>query len=442
MVIDFEHHYVPMELARRMGINTEIRTIVEEDGVPKANVHGHLFNLDAQIQDMDRAGIDVAVQTCILGWDTTLENCRLLNDSAAKIQREYRGRFVGLAHIPPLEGEPALKELERAVGDLELKGVTISSQARGLSLDAEEFRPFYDVVTRLQIPIFVHPALAPKGYDLLNGYQLSVILTREFDLGVAVTRLIAGGVLERYPELSLVISHFGGGLAGYKRESRARPIASSYQNPSAIISTDFILIWPASKEVPSLCVAPWKGYGLSGWCSPPIIPRTSTMTIRRRAKTSMGLANISQKFKNCRWMLELRTICWAARQRNYLRGPRPHPAQGRRRRRRPGLDRRADRRGRRGQHRHRRPGPPAVRRAGPGRRPGPQEAGPAEPGADARRAGRGPADRPGLLAAAGRAGSGGRMQLLADKLVELEVVDAVSDETVRRTLKKTRSSRG
>lgn len=34
------------------------------------------------------------------------------------------------------------------------------------------------------------------------------------------------------------------------------------------------------------------------------------------------------------------------------------------------------------------------------------------------------------------------MQLLADKLVELEVVGAVSDETVRRTLQKTRSSRG
>jgi hypothetical protein len=34
------------------------------------------------------------------------------------------------------------------------------------------------------------------------------------------------------------------------------------------------------------------------------------------------------------------------------------------------------------------------------------------------------------------------MQLLADKLVELTVVDAISDETVRRTLKKMRSSRG
>jgi transposase len=34
------------------------------------------------------------------------------------------------------------------------------------------------------------------------------------------------------------------------------------------------------------------------------------------------------------------------------------------------------------------------------------------------------------------------MQLLADELVELEVVDTVCDETVRRALKKTRSSRG
>lgn len=34
------------------------------------------------------------------------------------------------------------------------------------------------------------------------------------------------------------------------------------------------------------------------------------------------------------------------------------------------------------------------------------------------------------------------MQLLAGRLVELQIVEAVSDETVRRTLKKTRSSPG
>jgi transposase len=34
------------------------------------------------------------------------------------------------------------------------------------------------------------------------------------------------------------------------------------------------------------------------------------------------------------------------------------------------------------------------------------------------------------------------LQLLADQLVELKIVDSVCDETVRRVLKKTRSSRG
>jgi len=78
---------------------------------------------------------------------------------------------------------------------------------------------------RLRVPIFVHPALAPKGYSLMNDYQLSVILTREFDLGLAVTRLIAGGVVERHPDLNFVFAHFGGGLAGYKE----RIARSSYR---------------------------------------------------------------------------------------------------------------------------------------------------------------------------------------------------------------------
>jgi transposase len=51
-----------------------------------------------------------------------------------------------------------------------------------------------------------------------------------------------------------------------------------------------------------------------------------------------------------------------------------------------------------------------------------------------------------LIALACSAAPGGReswtMQLLADKLVELKIVESVSDETVRRVLKKTRLSRG
>ena len=190
-----------------------------------AAVHAQLFDMEAQLRDMDRAGIDIAVQSCILGWDTSLENCQLLNDCTARLQTDYPGRFVGLAHAPVLEGEAGLRELDRAVTQLGLAGVTISSQVNGLSLDAKEFAPFYQLMERLNVPIFVHPALSPKGYSLMQDYMLPVILTREFDLGVAVTRLIAGGVVERYSDLQFVFAHFGGGLAGYKE----RIARSSYR---------------------------------------------------------------------------------------------------------------------------------------------------------------------------------------------------------------------
>jgi aminocarboxymuconate-semialdehyde decarboxylase len=213
MVIDFEHHYIPAELGRRMGMDPNRKDAVRTGD---ASIHSQLFDLSAQIVDMDRAGIDVAVQSCILGWDTTLENCQLLNDCTARVQKDFPGRFVGLAHVPPLDGEAALAEFERAINELALKGVTISSQVNGLSLDAKEFQPFFARAEKLGATVFVHPALGPKGYDLMKDYMLPVILTREFDLGVALTRLIAGGVVERFPDLKLVFAHFGGGLAGYK----------------------------------------------------------------------------------------------------------------------------------------------------------------------------------------------------------------------------------
>jgi predicted TIM-barrel fold metal-dependent hydrolase len=222
MVVDFEHHYIPAELGRRFGLDPTQKAPVK---TRDATVHAQLFDLTAQIRDMDRVGIDVAVQSCILGWDTPLENCHLINACSSQAQRDFPGRFIGLAHIPPLDGLAALKELERAIIDLGLKGVTIPSQIAGLSLDAKELTLFYDFVNKLRVPIFVHPALAPKGYSLLQDYQLPVILTREFDLGVAVTRLIAGGVVERYPDLDFVFAHFGGGLAGYKE----RIARSSYR---------------------------------------------------------------------------------------------------------------------------------------------------------------------------------------------------------------------
>ena len=153
-----------------------------------------------------------------------------------------------------------MHELRRAIVDLGLKGVTVSSQVNGLSLDAKEFTPFYDLIQKLDVPIFVHPALAPKGYSLMNDYQLPVILTREFDLGVAVTRLIAGGVIERLSGSAICLCPLRRRTGRLQRTDRA--LVVSFQvglNRSKSISTGSTSIWPGSKAVRSHCAARLEG---------------------------------------------------------------------------------------------------------------------------------------------------------------------------------------
>ena len=107
----------------------------------------------------------------------------------------------------------------------------------------------------------------------------------------------------------------------------------------------------------------------------------------------------------------------------------------------PGLGGRRHRRGGGGEPAHRVPRPPAVRRAGAGRGAAPP---PADAGVYERKlTGEQEARLVALACSAPPAGQARwSLRLLADRLVELEVVEAISYQTVRRVLKKTSSSRG
>ena len=212
MIIDFEHHYIPAELGPRLGMDPKRKDAVRTGD---ASIHSQLFDLEAQICDMDRVGIDVAVQSCILGWDTTLENCRLINDCTAQMQKEYPGRFVGLAHAPVLE-DAGLRELERAVSRTWIEGRNHLVASQRLIARRQRVHAVLRLDQKVRRADLRSSGAGAEGLQLDERLQLPVILTREFDLGVAVTRLIAGGVVERYPDLKFVFAHFGGGLAGYK----------------------------------------------------------------------------------------------------------------------------------------------------------------------------------------------------------------------------------
>jgi predicted TIM-barrel fold metal-dependent hydrolase len=217
MVIDFQHHYIPIELSKRRGLYSETgHTMLQEGGLPATTMHRRLYDLDLQLEEMALGGVDLSVLSCLLGWSAPLDECRFINDDLAAIEKKYPRRFVGLAQAPVLEGKSAMAELRRAISDVGLHGVTITSQVHGLSLDAPRLFELYELVCELDVPLFVHPALVPTGYEHLQDYDLPRVLGREVDLTVATTRLIAGGIFDRYPNLKIVMAHFGGGIAAVK----------------------------------------------------------------------------------------------------------------------------------------------------------------------------------------------------------------------------------
>jgi aminocarboxymuconate-semialdehyde decarboxylase len=163
---------------------------------------------------MDIAGIDMAV---LSGTTQNLEESKLFNDECSKLMQEYPKRFVAFANTMPLRGKPALDELDRAIKSLGLKGVTMGSQVEGEPVDSPKLWPFYEKVSKLDIPIFVHVAWAAGGFDACEApYELNRTIVREFDLMQATARLCLGGVLENFPDLKFIVAHFGGGISAIK----------------------------------------------------------------------------------------------------------------------------------------------------------------------------------------------------------------------------------
>jgi predicted TIM-barrel fold metal-dependent hydrolase len=191
--------------------------------LPRAATEGLPFysekwsNLELQLEGMAEAGIDRQVLTYPLSDpDFRLplpEIAQLTNDQIGAAMRQYPNKFIGTAAIVPFCGMDAVHELERAVGDLGLRGVSLATSYDGLYLDAEDLWPIYAKAQQLDVPIFVHPAvMRPLGYEKLQDYYLLHVLGYVFDTTLCIARLIYSGTLERFPGLRFVFSHLGGAL--------------------------------------------------------------------------------------------------------------------------------------------------------------------------------------------------------------------------------------
>lgn len=216
MIVDLEHHLEPREVwEKRGGKPGQLVVQYAPDGTPLRPLDDATHDVNIHLKNMDLAGIDMAV---LSGTEVhSLEEAKLFHDHFAKVIKQHPGRFDAMATTLPLGGKPALDELERAVRGLGLKGVLINALVESEPVDSRRLWPFYDKVCELNVPVFVHPSIKLQGFDACKApYDLFRTIAREFDMALATIRLCVGGVLEDFPDLKVILSHFGGGFSSIK----------------------------------------------------------------------------------------------------------------------------------------------------------------------------------------------------------------------------------
>ncbi len=163
-------------------------------------------------------GLDISVISSAAQYTRNLTREQALpeliasNDYMASLRDQHPDRIVAMATAIPGAGDGMLREVERAVKQLDLRAVLISSSHRGAYPDDDDALPFFELMTKLDVPVFIHPPAVGFGEERLNIYRLASSVGRPFDATLALSRLIVKGIYERFPTLKLVASHLGGGI--------------------------------------------------------------------------------------------------------------------------------------------------------------------------------------------------------------------------------------
>jgi aminocarboxymuconate-semialdehyde decarboxylase len=224
MIVDLHSHFFPLDALRAQ--NALALTVNEEpDGSSTVQVAGHRLNIEPELIDLDRQREALQQQRLdrrtlmpppytILYELPSAEGLawsRLLNDGTSAAAKSDPASFVGFATVPLQDPAAAIEELHRAIGDLGLKGVEILTNIDGAGLDDLALEPFWSAVESLRIPLLIHPNNV-LGLDRLGPYYLRNLLGNPTETAQAGARLLFSGIMDRHPEIKIILSHGGGSL--------------------------------------------------------------------------------------------------------------------------------------------------------------------------------------------------------------------------------------
>lgn len=178
-----------------------------------------LENADPEVRLalMEKYGIDVQAvcQTTpvLLGLtdEDATEVCRLSNQDNYALCKAYPDKFVNICIFHLVDMKSTMEELERAINELDCRGVTISTSQNGKGLDSPGFFPFYEKVVEHDLPILLHGThwKCSPLMDMENAWRFLHVFGWDYDSTQAVWRLIFGGVIDRFPTMKIVTHHLG-----------------------------------------------------------------------------------------------------------------------------------------------------------------------------------------------------------------------------------------
>jgi aminocarboxymuconate-semialdehyde decarboxylase len=224
--IDVHAHFYPADLIAawraegpRCGgevVDVPGKGPVLKAGPVQAGPLGARFtDLAARLEAMDEQGVAVHVLSLSLPmvyWaDRALAQklSERFNDAAADAHRRHPERLVSFAMLPMHHPGAALAEFERARQLPGVRGVYMATAIAGRELSDPMFFPVYEAIEAAGLPIFLHPS-SVIGHERLTAHYLQNLLGNPFETAIAAAHLIFGGVLDRFPRLTVGLPHAGG----------------------------------------------------------------------------------------------------------------------------------------------------------------------------------------------------------------------------------------
>ncbi len=193
-----------------------------------------------RIQQMDENGIDMQVMSMSGGAlsemepETATSLARLVNDRLAEAVAANPDRFAGLASLAPQNPAGAVKELERAVNSLGMKGAIITSHVQGEYMDDKKFWDIFATAEALDVPIYLHPTLpSPQILQPYLDYGLvGPMAGFNAETSIHALRLIMCGLFDQFPKLQMVLGHCGEGIPFFlSRIDRAATNTAAHREP-------------------------------------------------------------------------------------------------------------------------------------------------------------------------------------------------------------------